>query len=320
MSVFTPLDAADIGAFLSQFAVGELQDFRGIAGGSENTNYFVDTRHSGSSTRFVLTLLERGPVHELSFFIQLLDCLHQAGLPVPYAITDRQGEALHYLQGKPALLQPRLPGTHPQQPTARQCSALGTLLARLHAASGQCRLQRQNDRGPDWVLRHAAQLLQTDWHTENEWLAPALSRLQNWYQEAPALPQAIVHGDLFRDNAMVNGDEITGIIDFYNAASGWIVMELAICANDWCLTEEPHTAPVLDATRVAALLDGYELLRPLTQQERGSWPWVLQLAALRFWVSRHQYALQHRGQSGVLIKDPGHFRQLLRYHVLQTTA
>ena len=44
----------------------------------------------------------------MPFFIELLDVLHDAGLPVPYALRTVSGEALRSLAEKPALLQPRL--------------------------------------------------------------------------------------------------------------------------------------------------------------------------------------------------------------------
>lgn len=55
----------------------------------------------------------------------------------------------------------------------------------------------------------------------------------------------------------------------------------------------------------------------LPPQETACWPLMLQLAALRFWVSRQQYAIAHKGQPEVLINDPTYFRQLLMLHVKQ---
>ena len=320
MSVFTPLQASDIQEFLSSFNVGELVRYSGIDGGSENTNYFVDTRDSqGQQHSLVLTLVERGPVNDLPFFIELLACLHESDLPVPYSIADRKGLALHRLKDRPALLQPRLSGVHPDTPTIGQCAALGEFLATLHNVSGNGRLQRHNDRGPDWVLQNAQSMLREYWQGDAVWLIPALSQLSDWYKTAPDLPEAVIHGDLFRDNAMITGDKITGVIDFYNAASGWTLMDLAICANDWCISIAAQGSYSLNQKKVEALLQAYSDIRPLTDQEISAWPYVLQLAALRFWVSRQQYASQHRNKAGVLIKDPDYFRQVFMLHAANQT-
>lgn len=310
MSVFTPLSRTDVSEFMRQFGLGDVLQIKGISGGSENTNYFVDC----TSGAYVLTLVERGPIQDLPFFVSLLDCLKSAGLPVPFAFRNQEGKALLSLKNKPALLQPRLPGEHPGQVTPAHCAALGALLATLHGAS--CGLQRSSDRGPRWVLSESMLFVRTVWFHEREWLQPCLDSLRNWLEKAPALPQAVIHGDLFRDNAMFEGECISGVIDFYNAATGWTLLELAICVNDWCVDVQDG-APVINQQRIDALIKAYSKTRPLTDEELKAWPFLLQLAALRFWLSRQQYAVLHQNQPDVLIKDPDYFRQLLKLHYRQ---
>ena len=72
MSVFTPLARPELETFLAPYGLGRLLDFQGIAAGSENTNFFISLEQG----EFVLTLVERGPVAEMPFFIELLDVLH----------------------------------------------------------------------------------------------------------------------------------------------------------------------------------------------------------------------------------------------------
>ncbi|VTL98962.1 homoserine kinase [Pseudomonas aeruginosa] len=154
MSVFTPLERPTLEAFLAPYELGRLRDFRGIAEGSENSNFFVSLERG----EFVLTLVERGPVQDLPFFIELLDVLHEDGLPVPYALRTRDGEALRHLEGKPALLQPRLAGRHERQPNAHHCQEVGDLLGHLHAATRERIIERPSDRGLAWMLEQGASL------------------------------------------------------------------------------------------------------------------------------------------------------------------
>lgn len=313
MSVFTPLDQTDIQQFLARFDVGALLHFQGIEGGSENTNYFVTCRSaSGETAVYVLTLVERGATQDLAFFVELLRCLQRAHLPVPYAIPDRHGVGLHTLRDKPALLQPRLVGGHPDKATMRQCEAVGSFLGRMHGVD--CDMTRDADRGPGWVLEHARRMLRCCWQSDARWLTPLLDDLQGWLDTQPDLPTCIIHGDLFRDNALFQGEELTGVIDFYNAATGWRLFDLAVCANDWCVALHTDGRARLDDNRLRALVDGYQTHARLTPTELAALPSVLQLAALRFWVSRQQYALQHSDQASVLIKDPEYFRQVLLLH------
>ncbi|NVL48352.1 phosphotransferase, partial [Pseudomonas syringae pv. actinidiae] len=138
MSVFTPLARPELEAFLAPYGLGRLLDYQGIAAGSENTNYFISLEQG----EFVLTLVERGPVQEMPFFIELLDVLHDANLPVPYALRTTDGQALRELAGKPALLQPRLPGKHISEPNTQRCVQIGELLANLHLATREQVLER----------------------------------------------------------------------------------------------------------------------------------------------------------------------------------
>jgi len=304
MSVFTEVSRAQLEAFLQGFELGRLVEFSGIAGGSENSNFFV----SCSSGDYVLTLVERGDVEALPFFIELLECLHQEGLSVPYAIADRKGICLQQLNGKPALIQPRLPGKHIEHPDPAHCEALGRWLAQLHNATVDTALARPSERGLEWMLSETRQQLALSSGARAEQLDAMLCLLAQWQREDPGLPRAVLHADLFRDNVMFDGHHLSGVIDFYNAASGWTLYDVAIAINDWCLNPDAS----LDPRRAKALLAGYASQRSFTPAEHDCWPNMLRIAALRFWLSRQLAVDQHSGQSGVLIKDPDHFMRVLQ--------
>ncbi|RPX95284.1 homoserine kinase [Pseudomonas aeruginosa] len=298
MSVFTPLERSTLEAFLAPYDLGRLRDFCGIAEGSENSNFFVSLEHG----EFVLTLVERGPVQDLPFFIELLDVLHEDGLPVPYALRTRDGEALRRLEGKPALLQPRLAGRHERQPNAHHCQEVGDLLGHLHAATRGRILERPSDRGLPWMLEQGANLAPRLPEQARALLAPALAEIAALDAERPALPRANLHADLFRDNVLFDGPHLAGLIDFYNACSGWMLYDLAITLNDWC----SNTDGSLDPARARALLAAYANRRPFTALEAEHWPSMLRVACVRFWLSRLIAAEAFAGQD-VLIHDPAEF-------------
>ena len=306
MSVFTPVERAQLEAFLDGFELGRLIDHSGIAGGTENSNFFVATEQG----EYVLTLIERGAVADLPFLIELLDRLQQAGLPVPYAIRDRQGRALQQLNQRPALLQPRLPGRHVEQADSSHCQALGQMLAQLHNTTAESDLQRRSDRGLEWMSSETEALLARSEPGSRQLLQSMLPVLERLCRQRPALPEAVLHGDLFRDNVLFDGHHLSGLIDFHNAFSGWALYDVAICVNDWCLAEGGG----LDPRRAEALLAGYASQRRFTPLEAEHWPDLLRLAALRFWLSRQLAADRHAEQSGVLVKDPAHFQRLLEWH------
>jgi len=302
MSVFTPLARPELETFLAPYGLGRLLDFQGIAAGSENTNFFISLERG----EYVLTLVERGPVQEMPFFIELLDVLHDADLPVPYALRTTDGQALRELAGKPALLQPRLAGKHIKQANAQHCVQVGELLGHLHLATRDRILERKTDRGLDWMLEEGEKLMSHLGDEARELLQPALEEIGRYKAQILALPRANLHADLFRDNAMFEGTHLTGLIDFYNACSGPMLYDVAIALNDWCSDDDG----LLDGQRARALLGAYAGLRPFTAAEAELWPTMLRVACVRFWLSRLIAAESFAGQD-VLIHDPMEFQRRL---------
>ncbi|HEX8595185.1 MAG TPA: homoserine kinase [Pseudomonas sp.] len=302
MSVFTTLARPELETFLAPYGLGRLRDFQGIAAGSENTNYFISLEQG----EFVLTLVERGPVQDLPFFIELLDVLHEADLPVPYALRTGDGSALRELAGKPALLQPRLPGKHISEPNTQHCVQIGELLGHLHLATRGHVLERKTDRGLDWMLSEGAELVSHLDPASGQLLNAALQEIEQLKPDILALPRSNLHADLFRDNALFEGTHLTGLIDFYNACSGPMLYDLAIALNDWCSREDGQ----IDPQRARALLGAYATLRPFTAREAELWPTMLRVGCVRFWLSRLIAAESNAGQD-VLIHDPMEFQKRL---------
>ena len=302
MSVFTPLERHELEVFLAPYGLGRLRDFQGIAAGSENSNFFVSLEQG----EFVLTLIERGPSADLPFFIELLDVLHDAGLPVPYALRTASGEALRSLAEKPALLQPRLAGKHVHEANAHHCQEVGALLARIHLATRNQPLPRKSDRGLDWMLAEGPSLALKLPDEQLQLLRDALAEIQALKPRILALPQANLHADLFRDNVLFDGNHLAGVIDFYNACSGPMLYDLAIALNDWCSRDDGS----LDSKRAQALLGAYAGLRAFTAAEAELWPAMLRIACVRFWLSRLIAAESFAGQE-VLIHDPAEFQRRL---------
>ena len=303
MSVFTDIQRPALEDFLLSFELGRLHGFRGIAEGTENSNFFV----SLDAGEYVLTLVERGEHADLPFTVQLLEQLHQAGLPVPFALRNQQGQAILQLAGKPALLQPRLPGKHILQPNAQHCAEVGKILARMHQATRERPIVHPSDRGLAWMLEQGAELAEQLPAAGLQLLNDTLQDVQELQTYWARLPQANLHADLFRDNVLFDGPHLSGMIDFYNACSGPMLYDVAIAMLDWCSAADGS----LDARMMRALLAAYAGLRPFTQAEELHWPTMVRIACLRFWLSR-LLAARAPDQTGVQIKPPEEFEQRLQ--------
>jgi homoserine kinase type II len=301
LSVYTTVSEAELRDWLRQYSVGALLECEPVAAGIENSNYFVTTTQG----RFVLTLFERLPAGELPFYLDLMGHLARHGIPCPAPIADLGDRTLQRLNGKPAALVTRLPGSSLEAPAADHCAELGALLGRMHLAGRSFPAYLENPRGPKW-WRFAAQQVAPFLDASKQELLQDELAFQAGHR-FPDLPRGAVHADLFRDNALFEGGRISGVIDFYFAGTECLLYDLAVCANDWCLGAQR----VLDAVRVGALLSAYHAVRPFAPLEREAWAPMLRAAALRFWLSRlYDY---HLPRPGMLVHahDPEQFREIL---------
>ena len=301
MSVYTTIERDELEDFLQHYPVGKLKQFEGISAGIENTNYFVDT----DKNRFVLTIFEALSKDELPYFLDLMAHLAEHEVPSAHPEADNQGHYLRELKGKPAALVQRLTGRSIEQPTPIQCAALGKALGHLHVVGQSFTGNRNNERGPHWWHETASAVMPHLSNDEQQLLKNELDfQKQHAHDE---LPRGVIHADLFRDNALFDGDQLTGIIDFYYACNDVLLYDVAVTVNDWCGNENGS----LDKARVDTLLDAYQQERPLTKQEQQAWPVMLRAAALRFWLSRLQD--KHFPREGEIthIKDPDAFRRIL---------
>lgn len=301
MSVYTPVSEAELTEFLSHYDLGALTSFEGISAGIENTNYFVDTEQG----RYVLTLFEQHGYDEMPYFLDLMAFLAEHDVPSPHPLADKSGAYLRELNGRPTALVQRLEGRDLKVPEASHCAAVGKVLGRLHRESSNFTQERENDRGPKW-WRYAADQVMERLSEKDAVILKEELRFQSLYRFTD-LPRGTIHADLFRDNALFNGDELAGLIDFYYACHDVFLYDIAVTVNDWCSNDDG----TLDRQRMQSFLDAYHQERPLTAIERGAWPVMMRAAALRFWLSRLMD--QHFPRAGEIthIKDPEQFKTIL---------
>jgi len=304
MSVYTVVNQAELEVFLADYEQGALVAFEGISAGIENTNYFVDT----TTGRFVLTIFEHHRFEELPYFLNIMAFMADHQIPTAHPKPTLNGHYLKALKGKPAALVERLTGSGVEHPTRTQCEIMAKNLAKFHLAGQDYQQTRANDRDLHWMQKTFQSIKSYLSKDEIDLIAIELA-----YQADIAwdtLPESEIHADLFCDNALFNGDVLSGIIDLYYACNAPMLYDLAVMVNDWCRTEQGG----LNTDMVKAVLNAYEAVRPLTMKEQSFWKPALRLAALRFLLSRLQDKHQPREGEMTQIKDPNVFKTLLIVH------
>ncbi|MDX8410972.1 MAG: homoserine kinase [Mariprofundaceae bacterium] len=307
MSVYTTINRQEMQTILGHYRIGDLRDFQGIAAGIENSNYFVDTDQG----RFVLTIFERMNAGELPYFMNLMRHLASHGLPCPDVMRRRDDSLLFERAGKQGCIVSCLPGITLDQLNEAQLISSGHALAALHLGGADFDERRDSPTGMAWLEENVAAVLDgTREHYGDE--AADLLRDELSIQQACVhddLPSGVIHGDLFCDNILFDGDAVSGVIDFYYAHTAPYMLDIAISLNAQAIL-----LGASDQARMQAFLDGYEQARELEQTEKNALPKLLRLAALRFWVSRLYDALFPRGGEMTQTKDPEEYRRKLLFH------
>lgn len=310
MAVYTHVSAEALGEFLARYDVGDLVSAKGIAEGVENSNYLVDT----TAGRFILTLYEkRVDAGDLPFFMALLDHLADRGQPVPPAVKDRDGVAIQELAGRPACLIRFLPGVSLSHPTVAQALAAGRAMGEMHRALADFAPTRANSMGVDtWLplLGRCGRALDEIAPGFHDRLSRAVEAVVTGWP-ADGLPVGAIHADLFPDNVLMQGNSVTGLIDFYFACTDIRAYDLAVMRTAWSFDAGGgrHDPAIADA-----LTQGYEAAFGLTHEERAALDRLAAGACVRFTLSRAWDWLNTPADALVTRKDPlAYWRRLAVY-------
>jgi homoserine kinase type II len=309
MAVYTDVAADELADYLSQYDIGELLSYKGIAEGVENSNFLLHT----SRGSFILTLYEkRVEKSDLPFFLGLMTHLATHGINCPQPVENRNGKALGVLAGRPAAIITFLEGIWPRKPTAMHCAGVGQALAKMHLAGVDFAMSRANALSvPGWRPLFDAAAARADQvqHGLRDLIATELDRLESgvWPRD---LPQGVIHADLFPDNVFFLGEQLSGIIDFTFACNDLFAYDVAICLNAWCF-ESDHS---FNVTKALAFLNAYARERKLLDAEQDALPLLARGAAIRFLLTRLVDWLNVPPGALVRPKDPLEYARKLRFH------
>ncbi|MEQ1942171.1 homoserine kinase [Mesorhizobium sp. VNQ89] len=308
MAVYTDVSESELEAFLLEYPVGRLLSYKGIAEGSENSNFLLHT----SEGSFILTLYEkRVDAADLPFFLGLMHHLAGKGISCPLPVERHDGQLCGTLAGRPAAIITFLEGMWMRRPTVGQCREVGAALAGLHVAGMDFELRRSNALAIDgWRQLWAASRDRAD-EVEKGLAAEVDADFALFDREWPKdLPSGVIHADLFPDNVFFLGERLSGLIDFYFACNDFYAYDVATCLNAWCFEKDFS----FNLTKSRALLSGYQSVRPLSEAEKAAMPLLARGSALRFMLTRLYDWLTIPDGALVQKRDPLEYIRRLRFH------
>ena len=315
MAVYTHVEPDDLAALVARYDIGTVVSCKGIAEGVENSNFLLET----TAGRFILTLYEkRVSESDLPFFVDLLNHLASCNRPVPAMIRDRTGAAIQQVSGRAACVIQFLPGISLTQPTPGQCEAAGAALGAMHKALEGYAGARENSMG------HQHWRAVAEATGDLDAVMPGLQAIVDNeldYLDAhwpTGLPAHVIHADLFPDNVLMLGDRVTGLIDFYFAASDFRAYDLVITHASWAFSADGQHC---DPARARAMMRGYARENTLSETEVAALPLLARGASLRFLLTRAHDWVHTPADALVTRKDPSPFlARLQRYSAVDAAS
>ena len=311
MAVYTKFTKENIRSILLNYSIGNLNGFEGIQEGIENTNYFllVDNK------KYILTIYEKRVNEEdLPFFSELMIGLNKSGFKCPVPLLNKKNNAITKFNNKKLMIVSFIEGKAKDILSPENCKTVGIESARMHEITKNFKIKRQNNLSINsW--RKIFNSVKEECVKIHEDLPKLIeSNLMDVEQNWPDnLPKGIIHADLFNDNIFFKENKFSGIIDFYFSCNDFYAFEIAICFNALCF-DGPQNNLSFNVTKAKNIIDGYNQIRKISDEEKRSIKVLSQGSALRFLLTRVFDSLNTVEGAVVKVKDPMEYLKRLEFH------
>ncbi len=298
MAFYARLDRSAIDGLARRFGIDQITAFSPMDGGLENTSYCVET----SAARYVLTLWDQKSLKQATDLAKLLVYMTDQGIRTsPVVVPPKEAIVLLHDE-KPVMLKGYVDGDVTADLTGTHLVQLGEEMARLHKIPAPSYLPQQFPYGRS----HFPEVTDSQLgHAYVEWLSEKNKYLQKRIPKQ--LPMALIHGDVFFDNVIVQGDQLMAIIDFEEACHYWRCFDLGMAMVGAC-----RDGKGISFEKAGRFIRGYEKETPLRSIERENLKTFAVYAAVAtsFWRFR-QYHLRR--------PEPGLYHKHVEMQILAET-
>lgn len=317
MAVYTKITFEELSQHLKNYEAGELVEFIEIIDGIDNSNFIVKT----TKNTFIFTIFEsRIDKNSLPYFINFKEHLALKNISCPTPIKAKNSQTILDFHDKKTTLVSFLKGStlKPQNDgyyyniTSNHCFQVGSILAKMHLASKDFNLSRQNDLGVkdfENLFNKFIHLLDDYDPILNKLITSTLKSLNaSWKSDLEA---SSCHLDLFPDNVFFDEkNQISGVIDFYFSANDLLIYDFAIVVNAWCFDKTNF-----NFDKFESLLNSYQKTRPFSSKELNFLETALIAGAMRFLLTRLHDMFFTPKNSLVKIKNPLEYKEKLLFFI-----
>ncbi len=212
MGVITEISLDAINTIFPSYKFTKLVPTRS---GIVDTTYIIYNKESS----YILKKYERDIPKKIQEDTQLLSDLKSSGLNVPVCLDTNEDWFLYE----------RLKGTQPHNVKSYHIQALARFLAKLHQQSTQYKCES------NMVIEH--EVLEALKYTKTHYFG--YYKRFEFLKNFALTPDALIHGDIFKDNTIFNGKKI-GVIDFIDSSCGTFAYDAAVALVGFDARERHH--------------------------------------------------------------------------------
>jgi len=277
MALYNCLDRRAVEGLTRRFGIGGITAFSVIDGGAENTSYCVET----SSGRYVLTICDQQSLKEVTDLANLLVYLTDHGIRTSRVVVPPKEPIVLLHNEKPVMLKRYVDGGVTANFTGNLLVQLGEEMARLHEIPAPSYLPQSFPYGRSYFPEVTNSNLG---HPFIDWLSEKISYLQERIPQH--LPMALIHGDVFFDNVIVQDDQLMAIIDFEVACHYYRNFDLGMVIVGTCRDRKG-----ISFEKAGRFIRGYQKEISLQSSERETLKTFAVYAAVAtsFWHFRHHH-------------------------------
>lgn len=252
--LYTKLNKTSLQQIIQQFNIDQVINWEILEGGAENTNYLLET----TQRKYVLTLCERKTVEEATILVNLLKHLENKQFKTTTVVCNKKEQDISFFNKKPIILKEYIAGQIIQTPTPKILHQIGVSIGKLHLIPTPAYLPKVYSYGQQVFselidAKHA--------HPFVNWLNTMHLYIRDNIN--PSLPKALIHGDIFFSNVVIDSFGQPIIIDFEEACYYYRMYEIGMAIVGLC-----NHQGTIDFTKARQLISGYEQIIPLEVEEK----------------------------------------------------
>ena len=252
--LYTRLDNKTLQAIVQQYAILPITDWSILEGGSENTNYLLET----GKQKFILTICERKTFEETTILVKILKHLEAYQFTSTTILSNKKGQNISFFKDKPIILKRYLSGKIRQDLSHQIIEEIGTTIGQLHLIPSPDYLPKVYSYGQQVFSELETANIR---HSFIGWLSEMHSYIKDNLDAT--LPKALIHGDIFFSNVIIDRQNKPSIIDFEEACHYYRMYDIGMAIVGLCNRDGD-----IDFTKARQLIIGYEKRIAIPNKEK----------------------------------------------------